>query len=106
MVVATGFESFELQKKDMSKMNSNYRQNQYISRMNSSTKDTPTVFEDKDDMEFEDETEDEKEVELDNNLDNDTSFDDYDSAKSDDDFQTLEQNSEYDIPAFLRKKMK
>lgn len=106
MVVATGFESFELQKKDMSKMNSNYRQNQYISRMNSSTKDTPTVFEDKDDMEFEDGTEDEKEVELDNNLDNDTSFDDYDSAKSDDDFQTLEQNSEYDIPAFLRKKMK
>jgi cell division protein FtsZ len=102
MVVATGFENFEIQKKDMAKMSPSYRQNQYISRMNSSIKNNSSVIEDRDEIEFEDE----KDTELDNKLDSETSFEDYDNIKLDNDSTILEQNSEYDIPAFLRKKMK
>ena len=55
MVVATGFESFDSQKKDVAKMNSAYKQNEYISRMNHSIKDITDVSEDIDEIEFEEE---------------------------------------------------
>jgi cell division protein FtsZ len=101
MVVATGFESFDSQKKDVAKMNSAYKQNEYISRMNHSIKDITDVSEDIDEIEFEEEKDN-----ADTTI-NDTSFDDYDNdIKLNNDSEFLEQNSEYDIPAFLRKKMK
>jgi len=101
MVVATGFESFDSQKKDVANMNSAYKQNEYISRMNHSIKDITDVSEDIDEIEFEEEKDN-----ADTTI-NDTSFDDYDNdIKLNNDSEFLEQNSEYDIPAFLRKKMK
>lgn len=104
MVVATGFENFELQKKDIAKMTPSYRQNQYISRMNSGIKDSSQVLEDRDEIEFEDDKT--LDLDKDNDIDNTDQFDDYGDIKTTDDSEILDQNSEYDIPAFLRKKIK
>jgi len=104
MVVATGFENFEIQKKDIAKMTSNYRQNQYISRMNSNIKDSSEIIEDRDEIEFEDEKT--LDLDKDNDIDNTDQFDDYGDIETTDSSEIIEQNSEYDIPAFLRKKIK
>ncbi|MDD4290493.1 MAG: cell division protein FtsZ [Patescibacteria group bacterium] len=104
MVVATGFENFELQKKDIAKMNSNYRQNQYISRMNANIKDSSEIIEDKDEVEFEDDQT--LNLDKDNDISATDQSDDYNDIETTDSSEIMDQNSEYDIPAFLRKKIK
>lgn len=99
MVVATGFESFEATKKDLPRMSVPYTQNHYINKVNNIVNN---IKEDAD-IEFEDEKEDN--IVEDKKEDN-FSFEDYsDDVNLNQDFD-VQQNSELDIPAFLRKKMK
>ncbi len=121
MVIATGFENFEVPMKEISKSNSFYIPSKYVNSMNN-----PSVkkFESKSvqmksstrDIEDADET---KEEEIIDNIDNEDFVEDnedikdnsvfYNRKKSDDtqNFNLgIESNDELDIPAFLRRKIK
>lgn len=83
MVIATGFESFDMSKKEISKnSHSTYTPNQYISKVN-----------DKEDFQSQNE-DDDNAIEISDDLD-------------DDSMEEIEKTeNELDIPAFIRKKMK
>jgi cell division protein FtsZ len=79
MVIATGFESFDISQKEIKGSHSSYTPNQYISKTNK----------------VEDDEDDDNAIEISDDEDDDESVE-----------EVAEVENELDIPAFIRKKMK